>query len=327
MANPLLADWQPQDFEILEQGVLVANHRLAETGLFTDDALAEILDSHPAQHLSVNTMGKTKDKFDWREGDRNGVPGKDLVQMVREGHLWINCRKMLDHQPAYAEVIHRLFGELETGAAHFSAEDRTANLLISSPGAWVPYHVDMPVNMLWHIRGRKRVWVYPHFDKRFASPLCLEKVCSGEWSEDVPYDQDWDKYALVFDAEPGQMITWPQLAPHRVENLEGLNVSLSTEHKNARARRRLNVHSGNYVLRKRLGKVCSSIEAEGFLAHAKQLLARLDRYAGKFVGREKHQWTYPITFVLDPNNPDGFRLLDVSESVTLAAHEEELAGV
>ncbi|TWT99817.1 hypothetical protein Pla108_07600 [Botrimarina colliarenosi] len=325
MPDSLLSDWQPEDFETLERGVLVANHRLAETGLFTDDALATILDSHPAEHLSINTMGKRKDRFDWREGTRNGVPGDELVQMVREGHLWINCRQLLQHQPTHAEVIHSLFDALQSNASHFRAENRTANLLISSPHAWVPYHVDMPVNMLWHIRGRKRAWVYPHFDKRFASAFVLEKVCSGEWSEEVPYDSEWDKYALVFDAEPGQLITWPQLAPHRVENLEGLNVSLSTEHKNARARRRLNVHTANGILRQRFGFPCKSIEVDGFSAHAKQLLARLDRRIGKLVGKEKEQWVYPITFELDRTAPDGFRLLKTENETELTAHGVEEA--
>lgn len=324
--SSLLTDWTTEDFDTLEKGVLVANHRLAETGLFTDDALAAIFDSHPAEHLSVNTMGKSKEKFDWREGDRNGIPGDELVQMVREGHIWINCRKMLDHQPEHAEVIHSLLDEVEAGASHFHAEDRTANLLISSPQAWVPYHVDMPVNMLWHIRGKKRAWVYPHFEERFASSAVLEKVCSGEWSEDVPYDPSWDKYALVYDVEPGQLLTWPQLAPHRVENTEGLCVSLSTEHKNPRARRRLNVHTGNYVMRKRFGWPCKSIAVDGFAAHAKQFFARLDRYAGKLFGKEKEQWTYPITFVLDPSAPDGFRLIEGTENVVLAAHEEDTVG-
>ena len=321
-AQSLLEDWTPLEFDTLERGVMVARHRLAETGLFTDDVLAEIIDSHPAEHLSVNTMGKTKDKFDWREGDRNGVSGAELVKMVREGHLWINCRKMIDCQPRHAEVINAVFDELEAGAPHFKAQDRTANLLISSPDAWVPYHVDMPVNMLWHIRGHKRAWVYQHFDNRFATPHVLEKVCSGEWSEDVPYDPEWDRYALVFDAEPGQLITWPQLAPHRVENLEGLNVSLSTEHKNPLARRRINVHTANHVLRTRFGMACKSIDAEGAVAHAKQFLARLDRYAGKLFGREKEQWVYPKTFVLDPQEPDGFRLIEGAEDVELTRHEE-----
>ena len=131
----------------------------------------------------------------------------------------------------------------------------------------------------------------------------------------------------MFDAEPGQLITWPQLAPHRVENLEGLNVSLSTEHKNARARRRLNVHTGNHVMRQRFGYACQSIDIDGWDAHVKQFLARLDRYAGKLAGKEKEQWTYPITFVLDPSEPDGFRLLDVSGETVLAAHEQEPVAV
>jgi hypothetical protein len=320
-----LVDWTPLDFQTLERGVLIARHRLAETGLFTDDALAAVLDSHPAEHLSVNTMGKTKDRFDWREGDRNGVPGAELVRMVRDGHLWVNVRRVLDFHPQIAAEVHRVLDALEGGAAHFRAEQRTANLLLSSPGAWVPYHVDMPVNMLWHLRGRKRVWVYPHFDNRFATPRMLEMVCSGEWSEEVPYDPEFDRYALVFDAEPGELIAWPQLAPHRVENLDGLNVSLSTEHKNPRARRRINVHTGNYVLRKR-GWPCQSIEVDGWAAHAKQFVARLDRYAKKLRGQSKRQWTYPRTFVLDPAAPDGFRLTDDAHQVRSSAHEEVAVG-
>ena len=235
MTQQLLENWTQQDFNTVEEGVLVARHRLAETGLFTDEALAAVIDAQPPKDLSVNTMGVDPNHFDWREGDRNGVGGHTLIELVRSGQLWINCRKLLDNHPQYADVIHELYNELERHSPRFRAEDRTANLLISSPTAWVPYHVDMPVNMLWHIRGSKRVWVYPHFDTRFASTEVLEQVCSGNWSEDVPYDPSFDHYALVFDAQPGQLITWPQLTPHRVKNLEGLNVSLSTEHKNARA--------------------------------------------------------------------------------------------
>jgi hypothetical protein len=321
----LLADWNHEDFNVLEDGVLVARHNLVETGLFTDEALARIIDTHPPQDLSVNTMGVDPRHFDWREGDRNGVTGEVLIKLVRSGQLWINCRRMLDHHLAYADVVHELYDEIERNKPGFRAEDRTANLLISSPTAWVPYHVDMPVNMLWHIRGSKRVWVYPHFDVRFAPAEVIEKVCTGQWSEEIPYDASFDRYALVFDAEPGQLITWPQLAPHRVRNLEGLNVSLSTEHKNARARRRLNVHAANCFLRSRLGSGCRSIAVHGPAAHFKQAIARANRYAGKFAGKKNKQFVYPKTFVVDPQAPHGFRILDGQENI-VAPHEEVAVG-
>ena len=321
MTQSLLPNWTQEDFNTVEKGVLVAPHGLGETGLFTDDALADILDTHPEADLSISTMGVDPEVFDWRDGHRNGVSGKDLLQLIRDGQLWVSCRKMIDHHPDHAKAIHQLYDEMEASKKGFKAEQRTANLLLSSPTTWVPFHVDMPVNMLWHIRGTKRVWVYPHFDKRFASAHVLEKVCSGEWSEDVPYDQSFDKYALVYDAQPGQLITWPQLAPHRVRNLEGLNVSLSTEHKNARARRRINVHTGNHLMRTKFGKACQSIEVEGFAAHAKQALSRAFRLADKFVGKQKEQFVYPKTFVLDPQAPHGYRLIEGVEQAVVAPHE------
>jgi len=326
MTQPLLANWTQEDFNTVEEGVLVARHRLAETGMFTDDALAEVIDTHPADDLGISTMGVDPAVFDWREGERNGVSGRQLIELVRSGQLWINCRKMLQHHHEYARVFNQLYDEIEQHKPGFRAQQRTANLLISSPTAWVPYHVDMPVNMLWHIRGTKRVWVYPHFDKRFASAQVLEKVCSGEWSEDVPYDPSFDRYALVFDAQPGQLLTWPQLAPHRVRNLEGLNVSLSTEHKNPRARRRINVHTANHLLRTRFGVECNSIAAEGPTAHAKQALTRAFRLAGKLVGKEKQQFVYPKTFYVDPDAPHGYRLKEGVEQAVVAPHQE-LAAV
>lgn len=322
MTLSLLDGWTDRDLGALEEGVLVAKHRLAETGLFSDDALASILDTHPADDLSISTMGVDPAVFDWREGDRNGVSGRELLRLVRDGQLWINCRRMLHNNPEYARVFNHLYDQLEAAKPGFQAQQRTANLLISSPTAWVPYHVDMPVNMLWHIRGTKRVWVYPHFDKRFASGQVLEKVCSGEWSEDVPYDPSFDKYALVFDAQPGQLITWPQLAPHRVRNLEGLNVSLSTEHKNPRARRRINVHTANHLLRAKFGKACQSIDVDGPTAHAKQALARTARLAQELVNKEKEQFVYPKTFVVDPAAPHGYRLKEGVETVVVAPHQE-----
>ncbi len=321
----LLDRWSPEDFRTVEEGVLVARHKLAETGLFTDEALAEIVDSHPVSDLSVNTMGVEPGVFDWREGDRNGVDGETLIALVRSGRLWLNCRNMFTNHPRYAEAIHSLFDDIEANKPGFRAEQRTANLLISSPGAWVPFHVDMPVNMLWHIRGKKRVWVYPHHDNRFASPLVLGRVCAGEWSEEIPYDPSFDRYALVFDAEPGQVIAWPQLAPHRVENLAGLNVSLSTEHKNARARRRINVHTANNWLRQRWGVGDVEIDVDGMLAHGKQLVARALRYATKFTGQTKAKFTYPKTFVVDPSAEHGYRLLDSAGTRNLAPHLEVAA--
>jgi len=306
-----LKNWTPDQFQSLEEEILLARHTLHESGLFDDANLIRMIDRHPPQHLGINTMGFDEEILEWREGHRNGVPADVLLNLVRTGRLWINLRNTLDHHPDVREAIDAIYDELEANNRAFQAVDRSANLLISSPGAIVHYHIDVPVNMLWHLRGKKRVWVYPPFDFHYVSQEVIEAVCSNEQVEDVPYETMFDLGAKVFDVEPGQLLTWPQLTPHRVTNLEGLNVSLSTEHKNPRAKRRINVHLANQWLRRTFGLPCRSAEVNGPVAHAKQALARCVRKGRRLLGTEVvRKNEYAVTFKVDPDAAFGFTLLD-----------------
>jgi hypothetical protein len=107
-----------------------------------------------------------------------------------------------------------------------------------------------------------------------------------------------------------------------VTNLEGLNVSLSTEHKNSVTRRRLNVHQANYFLRNRLGVEPRTADVSGLQAHAKQALARGLRVAGKLLNKKKSQFEYPKSFLVDPDAPRGFRLLNEDAADMVAPHLE-----
>jgi hypothetical protein len=125
--------------------------------------------------------------------------------------------------------------------------------------------------------------------------------------------------------QPGQMLTWPQNTPHRVTNLEGMNVSLSTEHKNTRALRQVNVHLANRFLRAKLGLPCRSTNVNGLTAHAKQFLIRLVRRYDKLRQTPTMMGNkYPVTFKVDPSAPQGFTLLDQRPETERV---EELVGV
>lgn len=311
MTNNLLKNWTNDEYLSLEKAVILANHGFGDTGLFSDENLGKLIDNHPCEHLTISTMGNDPTKFEWIEGDRNGASGQEILELVKQGRLWLNLRNVLNFHPEIAQAVNSMYDELEAKSPGFKAEDRSANLLISSSTAMVHYHVDMPVNMLWHIRGKKRVWVYPHFDYRFVSKSVVEKVCAGELSEDVPFDPSFDNYALTYDVEPGQLLTWPQLTPHRVQNLGGVCVSLSTEHKNARARRRINVHEANYFLRTKIGKFYRSAAVDGSVAEVKQLLMRSIRLFNKLFGARKEQFVYTKRFKINPHVPNGIEMLDV----------------
>lgn len=314
-----LPEWSAEQYAALEEGILIARHRINETGIFSEANLARIIDTHPAQDFSINTMGDDTTRFEWREGDRNGVPGAELLELMKRKRFWLNCRKMLRHHPEVRDLVDSIYDELETRVPGFRAEERSANLLISSPDALVHYHTDIPVNMLWHIQGRKRVWVYPPFDERFLPREVAELVCAGEWSEDIPFTAEMDRYAVVVDPQPGEVVTWPQMTPHRVENLEGLNVSLSTEHINPRATRRASVHRANYYLRSSFGMKPASCDVSGPVAWSKQKFARVWSWLKTGADRKK-AWTYPVTFRVDPSAPEGYVLVEPGSPREIARH-------
>jgi hypothetical protein len=109
--------------------------------------------------------------------------------------------------------------------------------------------------------------------------------------------------------QPGDAVTWPQSTPHRVVNLEGLNVSISSEHHTKISKRRQRVAAANWFLRHRFGFPARSLRTEGFESIAKRSIYLACRAAGKLIGRDRLVPADPdvtATIRLDPNDPRGF---------------------
>jgi hypothetical protein len=225
----------------------------------------------------------------------------------------------MDHHPEYAELVLALYENLEAACPGLVTYNHSANLLISSPGAMVYYHLDCPANMLWHLRGRKRVWAYP-LESGLVSDETIEGVLCGEKSEELDFRKEWDELAVAHDLEPGEMITWPQHTPHRVVNTEGLNVSLSTEHMTPRAARRNNVYLANRHFRELLGGSWRRTELTGWRPALKEFALRVCRRLPGLAPAPPNGYKYPITFEVDLDAPNCVRPLD-------SAHRREPVAI
>lgn len=299
----------------LEEEVTHFQHRLAETGLFTDENLVRIIDAHPREFLAVSRMGTTNATYEWSEGDLTGLSGEEMLAAVRKGRLWLNVRKVTRCVPELATVVERLYDELERRCPQFSTSRHSANILISSPNALVYYHLDLPQNILWQVRGHKRVWVYP-LEARTVSPEVLESTLAGARIEDLPYEPEMDGLAQVFDLVSGGVVTWPQNCPHRVENSDDVNISLSTEHYTATQLRRIRVHKANHLLRTTMGMPPRSVETSGLAYSVKSTVLLAARLSQRLLGRRDYDlYKYPRTFRVNPRAADGVEPLDEAQTM------------
>jgi len=269
---------------------VVGSHRLQDHELFSDAALIDLLDHFPRRYLYALNMGTDPTRVEEnRLAVHDGVSGADLLEAVRTGRLWLNVTRVDRADARYRRLISDLVEELSTRVPDFSPDASQGTLLLSSPTALVYYHADGPASVLWHIRGRKRIWVYPALDERYMKRELLEDIFAGVRHEYLPYEPTFDEGAQVYDLEPGQWISWPQNAPHRVTNLDGVNVSLTTEYFTHASRRRFQLYVANRFFRKRLGCTNLSAREDGALALAKTLAQRAARRVGLNPLEFRHQ--------------------------------------
>ena len=255
-------------------------HNLLQSGLFSDEKLAELIDRYPREYYMITTMTQQGEKPVWRNGDLNGVSGEFAMEAIKQGRLWLCLRRFDIVAPEYDELINDTFADIARQNPGLKTHDHKSSLLISSPGARVLYHADIPMVALWHIRGRKRVWLYDPENKKHLPDEILEGIILRETEEELRFDPAWDKEAKNVVLEPGDALSWAHNAPHRVDNLDELNVSVTTDYFTPATRRRYGVVYANGQMRRRLGIKPRNLDPNGLSAYAKCAAALVAKKAG-----------------------------------------------
>jgi len=302
--NAPLVSWSKQECEAFGVRPLVAKHRLDELDLFSDAALTELLEKYPHDRLQAFTMGTDPLEWTaWQPVDTAGASGRELFAAVQRGRLWLNVLQVHRVDQRYGDVLERLYAGLSAQSPGFHPSTTTATLLISSPTAMVYYHTDAEPNLLWHIRGRKRIWIYPAQDRDLISQRLMEDIFAHVVDEEVPYRREFDQKAVAFDLRPGEVASWPQNAPHRVVNLEGVNVSLSTIHETEASDRRKLVYCANRLFHRTCHMPTRSTTETGILSQTKRLAYRALRRLDLVTSPSRR--AYITNVRIDPGAPTG----------------------
>ncbi len=291
----VIADWSQEQIEGFEKAIVRFRHTLAERPLFSDAGLIGVLDRYPRQAMGVFTMGEDlEDWRSWRRGTADSLDGAALLEAVKSGRLWLNLRHANEHLPQFAALCDEISAEKEK---HLKTRilNRDLGLLISSPNARVFYHLDVPLSSLWQVRGVKRIWFYPRGEP-FTDPAWLERCVHGAAEGQMPFSAEWDARAETFEMTAGDMVTWPQNMPHRVDNGPMMNVSVSMEFMTPAARIRANVLHANGVLRGGLGWTPKVQDRAGPALAAKLLVASAHK---AWTARRKAAPVLPETFTVE----------------------------
>lgn len=229
-------------------------HSLVEQGFASDEALAAMLDRYPAELFDINLYDYDDEgQVSLRTGARGRLNGAELLEAIQQGRLWVNLREVETGWPELWAAAMDEFRKVQATYPGMRAVRNAGQLILSSPKARVPYHFDPAGVILFHMRGRKRIFVYPG-DEAHLPEANMEQVVTRQTTEELPYTLAFEGDAQVMDLEPGQALTWPVYAPHRVENLDRFCVSLSMDFQTWPSRFRNGALYANAVARSRGGR-------------------------------------------------------------------------
>lgn len=246
----VLDPWSREQTAAFGREPIAFAHHLAEGGLVDDAALEALLDRYPADAFDINHYTFDADlQVSLRTGSRGKASGKAVLEAIRGGQVWVNLHRADLHYPQLGDRVRAAFKEMSGLAPGFRPVNVYGQLIISSPTTKVPYHADPAGVVLFHLRGKKRIWIYPA-DEAHAPQDCMERICMKAATEELPYARSYDGAATVFDLEPGQAVAWPVHAPHRIENQGVMNVSFSADYQTWPSRRLNGAMMASGVLRR-----------------------------------------------------------------------------
>lgn len=301
-AQTIFPAWDPVHSGLWGAVPLPIAHSLHEHELFSDEALAALLETYPREHASLVQWGRHGEAQAWREGEWSGLSGRAALEAIAKARVWINLRNAARVDPRYGALLEEIAQETARRVPGLCAYNWTMGILISSPGSRTLYHADLPGQSLLQIRGVKKIYVYPRAAP-FIEDAHLEKIALSGVEASLPYQPWYDDHARVYEMHPGDMLHWPLNAPHRVDNEDCLCVSVTLEYFTPEIRRGHMVTMGNAILRSKFGIAPRSRATHGPAFWGKAVLQRALR-GTKWVKRQDRA-RRPPEFRLDPSLPGG----------------------
>jgi hypothetical protein len=142
----------------------------------------------------------------------------------------------------------------------------------------------------------------------------MEDIFANFADEEIPYSSEFDSKSRVYELHPGEVLSWPQNSPHRVTNVEGINISLSTVHVTEESNRRKLVYCANRLFRRSYHLPFRSTEETGLASYLKRLSYRAFHRAGWVKSPPRR--AYLARLRIDPVSPSGYSAIPEAPVLT-----------
>lgn len=222
-------------------------HHLVDHPLLTLDALADLADRLPEDHVEHN-LGDVPEVAPGGEVPKLDSSPGEVARGIETNGSWMVIKRIQD-DPDYRELLEQSLDEVVPHVAYKEGgyTRQEGFVFLSAPNSVTPTHLDPEHNLLLQIRGSKEMTVGTYPDRETEGREVERYFGGGHRNlSELPAD------STTFDMRPGDGVYVPIYAPHVVHNGPDVSISFSITFYTETSERDQSVHSVNARLR-RLG--------------------------------------------------------------------------
>jgi len=226
------------------KGSFPVRHGLAEHPLLTVEAVAELADALPEPSVEHHT-GKVAAVVGDAPVERVEQTPGEIARGIETNGCWM-VLKNIEQVPAYHALLDELLDEVTPYVADREGgmNLREGYVFLTAPNSTTPAHTDHEHNFLLQVRSQKHFHVGVFHDEQLHQRQ-IEKMYAGARNLDrLPDDPQ------LYDLGPGDGLYVAPCAPHWVETLDAVSVSLSITFRTPVTERASQVHAINRHLRR-----------------------------------------------------------------------------
>ena len=92
--SQIFSKWDETHSELWSHQPIRLEHEMHNSPAFSMDDLAQLIESYPREHYSLVKTGARGSSRVWREGDIGNLSGRQVIEAISRGGLWLNMRKV-----------------------------------------------------------------------------------------------------------------------------------------------------------------------------------------------------------------------------------------
>jgi hypothetical protein len=112
MTGKIFGKWDETHSQLWSHQPIRLEHEMHRSLAFSMDELAKLIENYPREQYSLVKTGARGSSRVWREGDIGDLSGRQVVEAISRGGLWLNLRNVTSVDRRYRELVDQMFAEV-----------------------------------------------------------------------------------------------------------------------------------------------------------------------------------------------------------------------